>query len=73
MNETIQATQHKQYKTQYIQVHTVNTSERDQQDAHFFLKMYFTYIILDVFRTYNFSSSSGVLYKQLTVSYHASL
>jgi hypothetical protein len=45
--------------------------EEYQQDAHFFLIIYFTKIILDMFRTNN-SSSSGGLYKQLTVFHHAS-
>ena len=33
--------------------------------------VYFTSIILDMFRTSNCSSSTGVLYKQLTVFHHA--
>jgi len=45
----------------------IHIGEKDQHDAHFFLIIYFTYITLDVFRTDNFSSSGGGLYKQLTV------
>ena len=46
--------------------------EKDQQDTHLFLIIYFTSIILDMFRTSNCSSSGG-LYEQLTIFYHASL
>jgi len=41
-----------------------NLCEKDQKYAHFILRIYFNYIILDLFRTNN-CSLSGVLYKQL--------
>ena len=50
----------------------IHICEKDQQDAHFFLIINYNYIILDMFQTNNCSSSGG-LYKQLTVFYHASL
>jgi len=46
--------------------------EKDQQDAHFLLTIYFHSIILNMFGTNNYSSSGG-LYNELTVFYHASL
>jgi hypothetical protein len=46
--------------------------ENDQQDAHFFLIIFFTPIILDMFRTSDCSSSGVFLYKQLTVLHRAS-
>jgi len=46
--------------------------EKDQQDAHFFSKIYVNSIIIDMFQTSSYSSAGG-LYNERTVFYHASL
>ena len=44
-------------------LHSVNcpSCDKDQQDVHFFLIIYFDYINLNMFGTNNFSSSGGLL------------
>ena len=50
-------------------IRQIPLGEKDQQDAHYYLIIYFTSIILDMFRTSNCSTSGGGLYGQLTVSF----
>jgi hypothetical protein len=43
----------------------IHMHEKEQQDKHFLLIMNFNKFVLEMFRRSNFSSSGGVLYKQL--------
>ena len=50
-----------------------HTREKDQQEPQFFLIIHFISIIINMLRTSNFSSSGGVLCKQLTVFHRAEI